>query len=332
MMQFANSTFYMGGGGGSSAGNASVDSGSAIIEGPSTASVVRLRKSDNHSNARRTSSRASADAVPRLATTTTTPGTEEETSSPDEMAQSSSSAPISPTLSPSSKVMLKRKQLNASLALRSHPFSTSPSSACSTSSSAASSLVSFGSTSSKSNSLKRGSPEEGNLASRLRNLQISELIDAILLVEGKLKREQKMIGREIRSRDLQISQQLKEIERYRQERKQNLCGFCQKKMSDVSSGVSGQQKMTRDRVTETRSVEVQTAEEVAGFRGTLRSSTGNEATSRVEGNSTAAVDDDDWYANANSDNENEKSSVYLYERGVNPVLERVNQVRNNLSI
>lgn len=157
------------------------------------------------------------------------------------------------------------------------------------------------------------------MASRLRNLQISELIDAILLVEGKLKKEQKMIGRELRSRDLQIRQQLKEIERYRLERKQNLCGFCQKKMDNVAAPGSNS---ISDRITDQRSVQVQTEEETIG-RLT------EEPPRNVNVRSSAAADEeiaDDWYANGNSDNENEKSPVNLYERGVNPVLERVNQV------
>lgn len=133
-----------------------------------------------------------------------------------------------------------------------------------------------------------------------------------------------MIAREIRSRDLQISQQLKEIERYRQERKQNLCGFCQKKMDNVSScGGGGQLKlkqMAEDRVTQLQSVEVQT-EEWRGF------GKGCAVRKEVATNAEEAAADDDWYANGNSDNENEKSPVSLYERGVNPVLERVNQVR-----
>lgn len=289
-----------------------------MVSGPATATVHKLRKAE------RSSSRASTTtATPVIATAAQA----EEEASPDEMA---ASAPISPTLSPSSRLMLKRKQINASMALRSPQFSTS-SSASSTSSSAASSLVSFGGgSSSKSNSLKRMSPEEENLASRLRNLQISELIDAILLVEGKLKREQKMIAGEIRSRDLQISQQLKEIERYRGERKQNLCGFCQKKMESVASCGGGEKQRQHQlvetsghRVREQRNVEVQTETDDADVvlrRGLAKAKEIEEEA------------DDDWYANGNSDNENEKSSVNLYERGVNPVLERVNQVRNRIRI
>lgn len=142
-----------------------------------------------------------------------------------------------------------------------------------------------------------------------------------------------MIARELRSRDLQISQQLKEIEKYRQERKQNLCGFCQKKMDNMSPG-KGQASEPRVNVEEhqkqkdRRSIEVQT-EEVTGFKGVMRLNGGKGDSAR-----RAAVDqeqvtpDDDWYANGNSDNENEKgqSPVSMYERGVNPVLERVNQV------
>lgn len=143
-----------------------------------------------------------------------------------------------------------------------------------------------------------------------------------------------MIAREIRSRDLQISQQLKEIERYRLERKQNLCGFCQKKMDNVSAPQKPpqHQQMARDRITEMKCAEVQTEQDVAGtgFKGASslmrRRSSGRVAAATVD--EAVVVPDDDWYANANSDNENEKNAVNLYERGVNPVLERVNQVRS----
>lgn len=145
-----------------------------------------------------------------------------------------------------------------------------------------------------------------------------------------------MIARELRGRDLQISQQLKEIERYREERKQNLCGFCQKKMDNVSASCGGverqqQQQKARqllgDRVTEMKSIQVQTEEEeVTGFKAVARN---RRAT--VQEEATPVTADDDWYANANSDNENEKNPVNLYERGVNPVLERVNQVRETLA-
>ena len=122
-----------------------------------------------------------------------------------------------------------------------------------------------------------------------------------------------MIAKELRSRDLQISQQLKEIEKYRQERKQNLCGFCRKKMDSVSCK------------SESRSVEVQT-EEVTGFRTISVGYANDRAAIEASLGGSEELADDDWYANANSDNENEKSSVNFYERGVNPVLERVNQV------
>lgn len=140
-----------------------------------------------------------------------------------------------------------------------------------------------------------------------------------------------MIGRELRSRDLQIRQQLKEIERYRLERKQNLCGFCQKKMDNVSplaSAAVGSNSIA-DRITNQRSVQVQTEGEAIGFKS-------GHLTGESSRNSRSAAADeeiaDDWYANGNSDNENEKSPVNLYERGVNPVLERVNQVRRDIDI
>lgn len=134
-----------------------------------------------------------------------------------------------------------------------------------------------------------------------------------------------MIAREIRSRDLQISQQLKEIERYRLERKQNLCGFCQKKMDSCRSQ-SGDRGVTN--VELRRSIEVQT-EEVTGFKGVMRLNGGKGENTKKAATEEELAPDDDWYANGNSDNENEKgqSPVNLYERGVNPVLERVNQVR-----
>lgn len=141
-----------------------------------------------------------------------------------------------------------------------------------------------------------------------------------------------MIARELRSRDLQISQQLKEIETYRQERKQNLCGFCQKKMENVSPG-KGQTSESKGNVEEQqvknrRSIEVQT-EEVTGFKGVMRLNGGKgDSARRAAEDQEQVTPDDDWYANGNSDNENDKgqSPVSMYERGVNPVLERVNQV------
>lgn len=128
-----------------------------------------------------------------------------------------------------------------------------------------------------------------------------------------------MIAKELKSRDLQISQQLKEIEKYRQERKQNLCGFCQKKMDNVASSRTHQHHQVEEedhRHASSRSVEVQTEDVIDSLE-------------RLKGAATVeqeAADEEDWYTNGNSDNENEKSPVNLYERGVNPVLERVNQV------
>lgn len=209
------------------------------------------------------------------------------------------SAPISPTIPQSPSTSMKSAKSNL-LSL----------STCSSSSSSPASSLSFFS---KTDSVKTA--DEENLARKLRNLQITELINALLLVEGKLKREQKTIRHALRKKDQQISQQMLEIENYRNERTKHLCGLCQRPttMMESEKAIQPQQHAHM------KNAEVQT---VDWSQQTMIPGGTSDGKAEEEPKS-----EEDWYANGGSDNENDKSTMNMNSQCVNPVLERVNQVK-----
>ncbi|XP_059610183.1 uncharacterized protein LOC132257338 [Phlebotomus argentipes] len=203
--------------------------------------------------------------------------------------------------------------------------------------------------------------EELCIEKNYRNVQLTEIITALLSVEAKLRREQKRIKQKLSEKDEQISYQLNEIENYKIARR--LCSKCSRSLSSDRS---------RDVETQTERQQEDFKIENINHRVTITTiNNENEAPQTtnciyVSGESDdrmqrlrpekpkppiakirtvkplanceeipAAVEQpevtDDWYSSSDIE-DNECLSTNLYDRSVNPVLECVNQILLQQSI
>ncbi|GAB0091946.1 hypothetical protein DMENIID0001_068670 [Sergentomyia squamirostris] len=207
--------------------------------------------------------------------------------------------------------------------------------------------------------------EELCIEKNYRNVQLTEVITALLTVEAKLRREQKTIKQKLVEKDEQISYQKSEIENYKIARR--LCFKCSRSLSSCGAARDAGTQTERQlddfkieninhRVTittinnESEGVSAQTTNciYVCGDEGRMQ----RIATSGVSEKPKPPIAKirtvkplaeeipdvnhnevtDDWYSNSSDIDDNDCLSTNLYDRSVNPVLECVNQILLQQSI